>query len=97
MIKNRHTPFWVYLAFSAVETRKGGFMLTASCVLLTCYCIPWGSILDAAPHSLLGELFIFDDWHWAGLMMLVSLWYIASLHWMEKNNGWERRPAGFDG
>ncbi len=97
MIKTKHTPFWVFLAFSAIDSRKGALTLVSSCLLFTAYCAPWAQLLGAAPNSLLAQLFIFDDWSWAGMMLPISLWYIASLVWVEKNQGWERRPAGFDG
>lgn len=95
MIKTKKTPIWVFLAFSAIESRRGAIILISACVLFTLYSIPWSLLLDNSDGSI-SQLFIIDDWSWAGMMVPICLWYIASLTWMDKHDGWTKRPAGLD-
>lgn len=96
MIKTKNTPLWVFLAFSAIETRKGAVILISSCILFTFYSMPWSIITGASEGTMISQLFVIDDWSWAGMMVPITIWYVASLAWMEKHNGWEKRPAGLD-
>ncbi len=96
MIKAKNTPLWVYLAFSAIESRKAALLLTTSCILFTLYSLPWQSVTGTTQDSIIGQLFLINDWSWAGMMIPISLWYLASLVWMDRNHGWVKRPAGFD-
>ena len=95
MIKTKNTPLWVFLAFSSIESRKGAIMLITACILFTAYCIPWVTLIRSE-GTLLGSIFLIDDWSWAGMMIPICLWYIACLKWMDKHDGWTRRPAGMD-
>ena len=97
MIKTKHTPIWVFLAFSAIESRKGARILIAASLIFTVYCLPWSTLTGSSSDSLVNTLFLIDDWSWIAMMVPICIWYIASLYWMDKHNGWEKRPAGFDG
>lgn len=91
MIKTRHTPLWVFLAFSAIETRKGALWLIWSSALFTLYCLPWSSMFTA---EFIAQIFLIDDWSWLAMMLPITLWYFASLRWMDKHDGWVTRPVG---
>ena len=43
MEKTDNMPIWVYLAYSAINTRKGALILVWACVIFTLYCLPWSS------------------------------------------------------
>ncbi|VAW54014.1 hypothetical protein MNBD_GAMMA07-1608 [hydrothermal vent metagenome] len=94
MIKTKNTPFWVFLAFSAIETRKGALLLVWSSVLFTVYSLPWSLILGDAINDIGKQLLLIDDWSWIAMMAPMTLWYIISLKWMDNNEGWIKRPAG---
>ncbi len=96
MTRTKNTPIWVFLAFSAIETRRGALILVASSILFTIYCIPWKLLLQAGEEEVVSQVFLIDDWSWVGMMIPVILWYLASLVWMEKHDGWTPRPAGMD-
>lgn len=94
MIKTKSTPLWVFLAFSAIETRKGAMLLIWACALFTLYCLPWNSITNNALGEFGKQVFLIDDWSWFAMMLPMTLWYIASLMWMDKHDGWVSRPVG---
>lgn len=94
MIKTKNTPLWVFLAFSAIETRKGALLLIWACVLFSVYCLPWTIMLGEAVGDLGKQLLLIDDWSWIAMMAPMTLWYILSLAWMDKNDGWLSKPAG---
>ena len=94
MIKTKSTPIWVFLAFSAIETRKGALFLIYASSIFTLYCLPWSLILGDAMGQLGKQVFLIDDWEWVAMMIPMTLWYIASLVWMDKHEGWVSRPAG---
>ena len=94
MNKTRRTPLWVFLAFSAVETRKGAMLLIRLCVLFTLYCLPWNLITNNALGEIGNTIFLINDWSWFAMMLPICIWYIASLRWMDKHDGWTPRPAG---
>lgn len=94
MIKTRRTPLWVFLAFSAIETRKGALRLVWACALFTLYCLPWNTLLHGALDDSIGSLLLIDDWSWVVMMAPMTLWYIASLRWMDRHDGWVPRPVG---
>lgn len=96
MTKTKHTPIWVYLAFSSIETRKGAIILIALSLLFTLYCIPWALLFHAGDGEIVSQVFLIDDWSWFGMMLPVIIWYLASLLWMDRNDGWTPRPAGLD-
>jgi len=87
MEKNDNTPMWVFLAFSALSTRKGALLLIASCLLFTVYCVPWS--LFFPEFEWVGQLFLINDWSWFVMMVPMLLWYRLSLRWMDKNMAWE--------
>jgi len=94
MIKTKNTPLWVFLAFSAIESRKGALILIWACVAFSIYSLPWVLFLgDKLGET--GKFILFvDDWSWIGMMVPITLWYCASLIWMDRNDGWLRKPAG---
>lgn len=87
MERNDQTPLWVFLAFSSIKTRTGALWIIWVCAIFTIYCLPWGNYFDT-DNSLLEKLLI-DDWSWFATMVPVTLWYWASLVWMDKNAGWK--------
>jgi len=94
MIKTKQTPLWVFLAFSAIETRKGALILIWASALFTIYCLPWNTITNGALGEFGKLIFLIDDWSWFAMMLPITLWYIVSLKWMNKHDGWLSRPAG---
>lgn len=86
------TPLWVLLAFSAIETRRAALILITCCIVFTLYSIPWSLFAQAEMAQSLSKIFLIDDWSWAGMMVPICLWYIASLMWMDKHNAW-LKPA----
>lgn len=94
MIKTKTTPLWVFLAFSAIETRKGALLLIWSCVVFCLYCLPWTLILGDALGELGKQILVIDDWSWIGMMAPMTLWYVLSLKWMDKHDGWTSKPVG---
>jgi len=94
MIKTKRTPLWVFLAFSAIETRKGAMLLIWACALFTVYCFPWNIITNGALGEFGKQVFLIDDWSWLAMMLPMTLWYVASLIWMDKHEGWVSRPVG---
>jgi len=94
MIKTKHTPLWVFLAFSAIESRKGALTLIWAAAIFSLYCLPWNTIFNGALGELGTQLFLIDDWSWIAMMLPITLWYIASLKWMDKHDGWVSRPVG---
>jgi len=94
MIKTKNTPLWVFLAFSAIETRKGALLLIWVCALFSVYCLPWTLMLGDSIGELGTKLLVIDDWSWIAMMAPMTLWYILSLAWMDKHEGWISKPAG---
>jgi len=97
MNKTKKTPLWVFLAFSAIETRRGALILIFSCAVFTLYCLPWTVFMSEILGETGRKIFLIDDWSWAAMMTPITLWYAASLIWMDKNNGWLKLPAGAEG
>jgi len=93
MIKTKNTPLWVFLAFSAIESRKGALILIWACVAFTLYSLPWATLLGDAIGELGKQLLVIDDWSWVAMMVPITLWYILSLIWMDKHQGWLGSPA----
>lgn len=65
-----------------------------ACALFTLYCLPWNNLLNGALDNSIGPLLLIDDWSWAAMMAPMTLWYIASLRWMDRHDGWVPRPVG---
>jgi len=86
MQKTDETPFWVFLAFSSIETRRGALILLWSSMLFTVYCIPWVTLFQG--HEWVEILFLIDDWSWVAMMLPMSVWYWLCLRWVDKKNGW---------
>ena len=78
-------PIWVLLAFSSIQKRKHAILLIWACIIFTLYCLPWASFIG---NEIITRLFVIDDWSWVAMMIPISLWYILSLRWMDKNNAW---------
>lgn len=93
MIKTDKTPIWVFLAFSAVETRKGALILIWSSIIFSIYCIPWTLLLGDALGHIAKQVLLIDDWSWIAMMAPMVLWYIISLKWMDKHNGWTAQSS----
>lgn len=94
MTKTKHTPLWVFLAFSAIETRKGALLLIWACAIFSLYCLPWTLMFGEALGELGKTIFLIDDWSWIAMMLPMTLWYVVSLRWMDKHDGWISRPVG---
>lgn len=94
MTKTKKTPIWVFLAFSAIETRKGALILIWASVAFSIYSLPWVLMFGDSIGELGKKILLIDDWSWIAMMVPITLWYIASLMWMDKNEGWLSRPAG---
>ena len=86
MKKTDDMPIWVYLAFSSIETRKMALWLIWACALFTVYCIPWH--LYFTSHAWVAKVFLIDNWSWFAGMVPMTLWYWASLRWIDKHVGW---------
>ena len=86
MEKTKEMPWWVFLAFSSIETRKGALNLIGICILFALYCVPWS--LYAPGHEWAGKLFRIHDWSWFAMMVPMSLWYVLSFRWVERNGEW---------
>jgi len=84
--KTDNMPIWVFLAYSAINTRKAALILIGACAIFTVYCIPWSSLF--ANPQWLGKLFRIEDWSWVLMMVPIMLWYWISLRWLDNNSGW---------
>lgn len=87
MTKDDSTPLWVFLAFSAIETRKAALILIWASLVFSLYCIPWVNYFDQPEW--LHKVFLIDDWSWFVMMLPMTLWYWISLKWVDKNRGWQ--------
>jgi len=94
MTKTKNTPLWVFLAFSAIESRRGALILIWCCIAFTIYCLPWTILMGDALGEPGRKIFLIEDWSWVSMMIPITLWYTASLIWMDRHKGWVRRPAG---
>jgi hypothetical protein len=90
MEKKDNTPLWVYLAFSAIETRKGALLLVWACLAFTLYSVPWPLLF--AESGWIARIFLIDDWSWFAMMVPVTFWYWISLRWVDNNLGWGQVP-----
>jgi len=79
-------PLWVLLAFSSIQTRKTALILIWSSVIFTAYCLPWTTFTG---NQIIAKIFLIDDWSWVAMMIPICIWYVLSLRWMDKNNGWK--------
>lgn len=86
MEKTDKIPIWVYLAFSAISTRKGALWLIWACVAFTLYCIPWPRFFTNPDW--LASVFLIDDWSWFAMMVPITLWYWISLKWTDTHHKW---------
>ena len=87
MKKTDTTPFWVFLAYANIETRKGALILLWSSLVFTFYCIPW-PIYFNGDDGWVAKLFLIEDWSWFAMMLPMTAWYWLSLKWMDKNGNW---------
>jgi hypothetical protein len=74
MQRKSNMPMWVFLGLANIETRKGALILFWSCLAFSFICIPVSYHLD--------------DWSWAAVMFLISLWYWLCIKWVDKNAAW---------
>lgn len=91
MQKDDNMPWWVFLALSSIETRKGALLLIWSSILFTIYCVPW--VLYVPGNEWVGKLFLIDDWEWFAMMLPMTFWYWLSMKWIDKNRGWQTQTA----
>jgi hypothetical protein len=87
MEKTDNMPFWVFLAYSSITTRKGALRLIQACAAFTVYCIPWA--LFFTDQEWVGKIFLIEDWSWLAMMVPITFWYWMSLRWLDNNSGWE--------
>ena len=80
-------PIWVLLAFSNLHKRKHAIILIWASILFTLYCLPLVKFVD---NDIVSTLFLIDDWSWIAFMIPISIWYLLSLRWMDKNDAWEQ-------
>ncbi len=86
MEKTDNMPLWVFLAFSAIDTRKGALILIWVCLAFTLYCLPWSQLITG--QDWIKKLFLIEDWSWFAMMVPITLWYWLSLRWLDNNSGW---------
>lgn len=86
MEKTDNMPLWVFLAFSAIDTRKGALILIWVCLAFTLYCLPWSQFITG--QDWIKKLFLIEDWSWFAMMVPITLWYWLSLKWLDNNSGW---------
>lgn len=86
MEKKENMPIWVFLVFSSISTRKGASLLILASFLFSIYCIPWSILFPNT--SWLFDIFLIDDWSWLAMMVPITVWYLVSLRWMDKNSAW---------
>jgi hypothetical protein len=84
--KTDNMPLWVFLAFSAIDTRKGALILIWVCLAFTLYCLPWSQLITG--QDWIKKLFLIEDWSWFAMMVPITLWYWLSLRWLDNNSGW---------
>ena len=86
MEKDDNVPLWVFLAFSSISKRKTALLLIYSCVMFSIYCVPWTMLFGE--HEWVGNVFLISDWSWLAMMVPMTIWYLASFRWMDKNSAW---------
>ena len=86
MEKTEHMPLWVFLAFASINTRKTALGLIAASVLFTLYCIPWTKYFSDS--GWVATIFRISDWSWVLMMIPITLWYLASLWWVDRHSAW---------
>lgn len=75
MERKKNMPLWVFLGLMSVETRKGSMILFWSCLACGLLFVPLSWYLQ--------------DWSWAGLTLLIALWYWLCIRWVDANAAWE--------
>ncbi|ROS01249.1 hypothetical protein EDC56_1678 [Sinobacterium caligoides] len=90
MLKTERIPWWVFFAFSAIETRKGALILITVCVLFTVGCIPDLNVYLSNSVGIPEDYQLVDDWSWLMMMVPMTLWYVAALWWSDKNGAWQQ-------
>ena len=83
---NKKMPLWVLLAFSSISKRKHAIILIRVSIIFTAYCFPWVNFTNL---EIITRLFLIDDWSWIAMMIPISIWYVLSLRWMDRNNSWD--------
>ena len=91
MQKTDDIPLWVYLALSSIKTRKGALLLILSNVLFSGYCIPWATLYTDV--GWVAKVFLIEDWEWFYWSAPMTAWYWRSMHWVDKNLGWQTTEA----
>ena len=91
MEKTGNMPIWVFLAFSSINKRKHALLLIWACVVFSIYCVPWPIYFES--QIWVANIFLIDDWSWIAMMIPITLWYWASLKWMDKNSAWGVKPG----
>ena len=88
MEKTPKIPLWVFLAFNAIETRKGALILISCCALFAVLCIPALNVVLANKVGIPADYQLKDDWSWFLMMVPMTGWYVAALWWSDKNDAW---------
>ena len=86
MKKTDNTPLWVFLAFYSIGSRKGARIMIWSTLVFTLYCIPWVNYFNI--DGWVGKLLLINDWAWFAMMLPMTVWYWASMKWIDKNGSW---------
>jgi hypothetical protein len=87
MEKTDKIPWWVFLAFSSIDTRKGALVLIRVCAVFSIYCIPWLQFFEN--QQWVAKIFLIEDWSWFGMMIPITTWYLISLKWVDRHQGWD--------
>jgi hypothetical protein len=83
MERKENMPAWVFwgIKLMGIETKKGAMNIVLASAAFTLLFIPFPLILD--------------DWSWmdvleySGTMFLITLWYGASMQWVDQHACWE--------
>ncbi|CAH0991075.1 hypothetical protein SIN8267_01176 [Sinobacterium norvegicum] len=88
MEKTPKIPLWVFLAFNAIESRKGALILITCCALFAVLCIPLVNVPLSQAVGIPADYQLQDDWSWFLMMLPMTAWYVAALWWSDKNDAW---------
>lgn len=91
MEKTDDMPWWVFLAFASINSRKAALWLISVCVIFAVYCVPWVSVFTETPW--IATVFRIKDWSWVAMMIPITLWYVACMIWVDKNSRWPKRDV----
>lgn len=84
-------PWWVLIALSNFETRKGAMNLVYACAAFVVLFIPFPYITAAMPY--------FDEWTWfeaieySSMSLLMTAYYYKAVLWVDENSSWDDDTA----